>query len=179
MKTPRSLEDWLNSALVSLTLLAFASLMLALPLYRVAAAKWPEPIVEQVYPDGRVSLRESLPLSGDDGVVRSRPLNAARIEFDDQARVLGYVVAIRSVEDALRTPPGGTVWRPGGEDCELGVKAPGRVIQWVACNRVTEVSRPNRMHFVARARLAFSRGLPGLSEHWNLKKQSRKRTENG
>ena len=85
MKTPPSLDNWLSSALVSLTLLAFASLMLALPLYRLAAANWPEPIVEQVFPDGRVTLRESMPLYGNDGMVRSRPLNAARIEFDDQA----------------------------------------------------------------------------------------------
>lgn len=163
MKTPPSLDNWLSSALVSLTLVAFAPLMLALPLYRLAAANWPEPIVEQVYPDGRVTLRESKPLYGNDGMVRSRPLNAARIEFDDRAHVLGYVVAIRAGDDAPRTPPGGTVWRPEGDDCELGFKLPGRVVEWVACNRVTEVSRPNRMHLAARARLAFSRALPGES----------------
>ena len=165
MKTPPSLKNWLNSALVSLTLVVFASLMLALPLYRVAAAKWPEPIVEQFYPDGHVSLRESLPQYGDEGVVRSRPLNAARIEFDDRTYVLGYVVAIRAGDAAPRSPPGGTVWRPDGEDCELGVKAPGRVVEWVACNRVSEVSRPNRMHFAARARLAFSRALSAVTMH--------------
>lgn len=163
MKTPPSLDNWLSSALVSLTLLVFASLLLALPLYRVAAANWPEPIVEQVYPDGRVTLRESTPLYGNDGMVRSRPLNAARIEFDDRAYVLGYVVAIRVGDDVPRTPPGGTVWRPEPDDCELGFKAPGRVVEWVACNRVSEVSRPNRMHLVARARLAFSRALPGIA----------------
>lgn len=165
MKTPPSLANWLDSALVSLTLLVFASLMLALPLYRVAAAKWPAPIVEQVYPDGRVSLRESLPRYGGDGVVRSRPLNASRIEFDDQAYVLGYVVSIRVGEKAPDTPPGGTVWRPDGKDCELGFKMPGQVVEWVACNRVTEVSRPNRMHLAARARLAFSRALPGIAAY--------------
>lgn len=163
MKTPPSLENWLNAVVVSLTLLLFASLMLALPLYRVAAAEWPESIVEQVYPDGRVSLRESLPLYGDDSVVRSRPLNAARIEFVDQAFVLAYVVAIRTDDEAPRSPPAGTVWHPDGENCELAVKAPGRNVEWVACQRVTEVSRPNRMHFVARARHAFSRGLSGLA----------------
>lgn len=157
MKTPPSL----SSALVSLTLLAIAALMLALPLYRVAAVKWPEPIVEQVYPDGRVTLRESLPLYGDDGVVRSRPLNAARIEFADRAYLLGYVVAIRNGDAAAGSPPDGTVWRPGGEDCELGFKSPGRAVEWMPCSRVTEVSLPNRMHLLARARLAFSRGLPG------------------
>lgn len=163
MKTPPSLENWLNSALVSLTLLVFASLMLALPLYRVAAAQWPEPIVEQVYPDGRVSLRESMPVYGDDGVVRSRPLNAARIQFDDQGYLLGYVVAVRTGDEAPRSPPTGTVWRPDGSDCELGFRTPGQVVEWVACRRVTEVSRPNRMHFLARARLAFTRALPGIA----------------
>ena len=163
MKTPPSLENWLNSALVSLTLPVFASLMLALPLYRVAAAQWPEPIVEQVYPDGRVSLRESMPVYGDDGVVRSRPLNAARIQFDDQAYLLGYVVAVRIGDEAPRSPPTGTVWRPDGSDCELGFKTPGQAVEWVACQRVTEVSRPNRMHFLARARLAFTRALPGIA----------------
>lgn len=165
METPPSPDSWLYSALVSLTLLAFAALMLALPLYRVAVAKWPEPIVEQVYPDGRVSLRESLPRFGDDGVVRSRPLNAARIEFDDRAYVLGYVVAIRAGDDTPRTPPTGVVWRPESDDCELAFKAPGRVVEWVACDRVMEVSRPNRMHMVARARLAFSRAIPGVAVH--------------
>lgn len=163
MKTPPSLDNWLNSALVSLTLPTIAALMLALPLYRVAAAKWPKTIVEQVYPDGRVSLRESLPRFGDDGVVRSRPLTAARIEFDDRTHVLGYVVAIRAGDDALRTPPSGTVWRPANEDCELGFRTPEQGVQWVSCVRVTEVSRPNRMELIARTRLAFSRAIPGLS----------------
>ena len=178
MKTPLSLENrleeppnnsarsafqrFLASALVSLTLLAFAALMLALPVYRLAAAEWPQAIVEQVYPDGRVSLRESMPLYGDDGVVRSRPLNAARIELDDRTHLLGYVVAVRTGEDAPRMPPTGTVWRPDSEDCELGFKAPGRIVEWVPCSRVKEVSRPNRMHLIARARLAFSRALPGV-----------------
>ena len=159
MKTPPSLENWLRSLLVSLTLLAFAAVMLTLPLYRVAAAEWPEPIVEQVYPDGRVSLRESMPPYGDDGVVRSRPLNAARIEFDDRAYVLGYVVAVRTGEDSPRTPPTGTVWRPDSEACEVGFKVPGQVARWVACDHVTEVSRPNRMHLIARIRLAFTRAF--------------------
>ena len=163
MKTPPSLDNWLSSALVSLTLIAFASLMLALPLYRLAAAKWPEPIVEQVYPDGRVNLRESLPVFGDDGVVRSRPLNAARIEFDDRTHVLGYVVAIRAGDEAPRNPPGGNVWHPDSDGCEVGFKTPDRVVEWVACSRVTEVSRPNRMHLIARARLAFARAIPRLA----------------
>jgi len=165
MNTPPSLDNRLSSTLVSLTLLAFAALMLAVPLYRVAAAKWPESIVEQVYPDGRVSLRESLPLYGNDGAVRSRPLNAARVEFADRAFVLGYVVAIRTGQDVPRTPPGGTVWRPDGDDCELGFRVPGQVVEWVSCSRVTEVSRPNTMHLIARARLAFSRAIPGDPMH--------------
>lgn len=165
MKTPPSLDDFLNSALVSLTLLAFAALMLALPLYRLAAVKWPQPIVEQVYPDGRVSLRESVPQFGDDGVVRSRPLNAARVEYADGSHALGYVVAIRDgAEGAPRRPPSGMVWKPPGNDCELALERPGATADWIACGEVTEISSPNRMHPGARIRLAFSRALPGLVE---------------
>src|SRR6056297_471199 len=102
MKTPLSPGALLNSALVSLTLMLFASLMLLLPMYRVAAAHWPPPIVEQVYPDGRVTLRESLPPFGDDGIVRSRPLNAARVEFGNGAHALGYLVALRVGDDEAR-----------------------------------------------------------------------------
>lgn len=163
MKTPPSLDDFLNSALVSLTLLAFASLMLALPVYRLAAAKWPQSIVEQVYPDGRVNLRESMPKFGDDGVVRSRPLNAARVESADGSHLLGYVVAIRNAgDDTPRRPPSGTVWKPPSLDCELALKRPGHLADWISCAEVTEISSPNRMHTGARIRLAFSRALPGL-----------------
>jgi len=91
--------------------------MLILPMYRIAAAHWPQPIVEQVYPEGRVALRESLPLRGDDSVVRSRPLNAARIEFRDGTFTLGYLVAIRAGEDEARSPPTGMVWRPADGSC--------------------------------------------------------------
>jgi len=163
MKTPPSLGNLFNSALVSLTLIAFAALMLVVPLYRIAAAYWPEPIVEQVYPDGHVSLRESLPMIGDDGAVRSRPLNAARIEFKSGSYLLGYVVTIRTAEGELGGPPTGMVWRPGDRDCELALKAPGRDVEWVRCDRVQAISRPNRMHLLARARFAFSRALPYVS----------------
>lgn len=139
--------------------------MLAAPLYRIAAAHWPEPIVEQVYPDGHLNLRESLPTFGDDAVVRSRPLNAARIEFESGEYVLGYVVAIRAGEGASRKPPEAMVWRPGGKACELAFKAPGQAVEWVSCKRVSEISQPNRMHLAARIKLAFSRALPGVPVH--------------
>lgn len=165
MKTPPSLDDFLNSALVSLTLLAFASLMLTLPVYRLAAAKWPESIVEQVYPDGRINLRESMPKFGDDGVVRSRPLNAARVEYADGSHVLGYVVAIRDAgDDTPRRPPSGTVWIPPNLDCELALKKPGQIADWIPCAEVIEISSPNRMHPGARLRQALSRALPDLVE---------------
>lgn len=163
MKTPHSLGNWLNSALVSLTLLAFAALMLAFPVYRVAAANWPEPIVERVYADGRVRLRESGPIYGDDGVVRSRPFNAARVEFENGSSVLGYVIAIRVEGESPRKPPGDLVWRPRGGQCELALKSPARTVEWVSCDRISEISHPNTMHLLARARLAFSRAIPALA----------------
>jgi len=144
-------------------LILFAALMLAVPMYRIAAAYWPQPIVEQVYPDGRVTLRESLPVFADDGIVRSRPLNASRIEFEDGAIKLGYVVAIRAGEAAPRDPPNGKVWIPAGDQCELAFKGPTEIVDWLPCGRVVEVSRPNHMHLFARIRLAFSRALPGIS----------------
>lgn len=137
--------------------------MLAVPLYRIAAAYWPEPIVEQVYPDGHLNLRESLPTFGDDAVVRSRPLNAARIEFENGEYVLGYLVALRVDEGASRKPPDGMVWRPDDKACELAFKAPAQPVEWVPCKRVMQVSQPNRMHLIARVRFAFSRGIPGLT----------------
>ncbi|MEX2499119.1 MAG: hypothetical protein WD397_09635 [Wenzhouxiangellaceae bacterium] len=166
MKTPPSLGEFVSSALVSLTLLVFAALMLSVPLYRIAAAQWPRPIVEQVYPDGRVHLRESAPALGDHGVVRSHPLNAARIEYADGSHVLGYVVSIRTSQSAPGHPPTGTVWNPAERrDCELALKRPGEAAEWVACAEVVEISKPNRMHLGARIRLAFARALPGS---WNL-----------
>jgi len=133
--------------------------MLLLPMYRVAAAHWPPPIFEQVYPDGRVTLRESLPPFGDDGIVRSRPLNAARLEFGNGAYALGYLVALRVGDDKARNPPTGMVWRPPAENCELGFNATGLAVDWVPCSDVTQIYRPNRMHLIARARLAFFRVL--------------------
>lgn len=132
-------------------------------MYRIAAAHWPQPIVEQVYPDGRVTLRESLPVPGDEGMVRSRPLNAARIELRDGTLVLGYLVGLRAGDEESRNPPSGTVWRPADEDCELGFKTADRTLEWISCSAVMEVSRPNRMHLIALARLAFSRAVPGLA----------------
>lgn len=162
MKTPPGLDKFLSSALVSLTLLGFAALMLVFPLYRLAIVHWPEPINEHVYPDGRVRLHESVPAFGDDGIVRSRPRNAARIEYTDGTRMLGYVVAVRPPGGKADPPPAGTVWQPITRQCELALMRPGGHVEWVPCARVVEVSKPNRMHPGTRARLAFARALPGL-----------------
>jgi len=164
MNFPPLLAKSLSATLVSLTLLAFALLMLALPLYRIATPEWPDPIVEQIDPDGQVSLRESVSIHGGDGTVRSRPFNATRIEFEDGAYLLGYVVAIRAGDGPVSASPPGAIWRPEHHDCELAFKVPGRTVEWIACNRVTEFSRPNRMHLHARIRLALSRALPDMAQ---------------
>lgn len=94
---------------------------------------------------------------GGRGVTRSLPLHASRVALDGEADVLGYVVALRVGENAQRLPPDGAVWRPDGEQCELGVEVPGQELQWIACERIDEVSRPNGMAWAERFRLAFSR----------------------
>lgn len=162
MKTPPGLEVVLSSVLVSLTFLAFAALMLVLPLYRLAVVHWPEPIIEHVYPDGETGLHESVPAIGDNGVERSRPLTAARIQFADGNRVLGYVVSVRNAGGAIEQPPSGTAWQPVTRECELALIQPGAPVAWRACAEIVEVSKPNRMRLVTRARLAVARAFPGL-----------------
>jgi len=162
MKTPPGLTAILRSWLVSLTLLAFAALMLLLPLYRLAVVHWPEPIVEHVYPDGTVGLHESVPAIGDDGVERSRPLTAARVQFSDGRRVLGYVVSVRNQRGEIEQPPSGTAWQPAMRECELALARPGSQLAWESCSEIVEVSKPNRMRLITRARLAAARAFPGL-----------------
>lgn len=159
MKTPPGLGVFVNSALVSLTLVLIASLMLALPAYRLLIPQWPGPIVEQVFPDGRVRLLEPDSVHGVDAIVRSRPLNAARIERTDGESMLGYIVSIRGEGMSSRVPPPVAVWRPPSRECEVAVQRPGAAVEWISCGRIVEVSRPNRMRPMARLRFAFERAL--------------------
>jgi len=87
-------------------------------------------------------------------------MNAARIEFADGRFELGYVVAVRSPERAPVAPPEGMVWQPAGAGCEIGVRAPGDPVEWIACREIVEVSKPNRMRFGAKIRLALQQSVP-------------------
>ena len=162
MKTPPSLAALVRPLLVSLTLVAFAALMLLLPLYRLVAVHWPEPIAERIYPDGAVKLQEAGPAIGDDGVERSRPLTAARVEFADGRVALGYVVSVRNERGEIKPPPTGTAWQPAERACELALMRPPEPAVWESCPDIIEVSKPNRMALTTRARLAAARAFPGL-----------------
>lgn len=161
METPPSLNQVVRAAVVSPTLLAFAALMLLLPLYRLVLPYWPEPIVEHLLPDGRVLLRGASETFRAGGVIRSRPVHAARIEFADGRTSLAYVVAVRRNGAPATAPPAGVVWQPDGDDCEIATRPPNGEAKWMPCSTVVEVSKPNRMHLAARARLALQQSLPG------------------
>ena len=133
-----------------------------LPLYRLVVVHWPERIVEYVYPDGGMALHESRAVINDDGVARSRPLTAARIEFVDGRRMLGYVVSVRNRHGAIEQPPPGTAWQPTGRGCQLALMPPGEPVTWAPCVDIVEVSKPNRMALTTRARLAVARAFPAL-----------------
>ena len=160
--TPPSVKALLSPLIVSLTLIAFAALMLLLPLYRLVVVHWPEPIVEFVYPDGAVKLHESAPSIGDAGVERSRPLTAARVEFADGRVLLGYVLSLRNERGEIEPPPTGTAWQPTAPRCALALMQPGKSVSWKSCPDIVEVSKPNRMALTTRARLAVARAFPGL-----------------
>lgn len=162
METPPSLGYRATSALVSLTLMAFAALMLLLPLYRLAAAQWPAPVDEFLLPDGRTLLLDADVRYRGDGIRRSRPVNAARVRFADGGVALGYVVALKQ-DGRTDAPPDGIVWSPASPDCELALKPPGeRRVAWLDCGEVAEVAKPNRMSHSARLRLALQPFLPGV-----------------
>lgn len=141
--------------------------MLALPLYRLAVLHWPATITEWVYPDGRIEFSDDHRARNDEGVARSQPLHAARIQLRDGSSRLGYAVALRFAGGATIVPPHGTAWTPERfveqSGCELGIKLPARATEWLACARVEEVVQPNRMNLPARARLALEHAVPWLA----------------
>jgi hypothetical protein len=151
------------SGLVSLTLLAFAALILLLPLYRLAAAQWPAPVDEFLLADGRTLLVDAGVRYRGDGVKRSRPLNAARIRFADGRSELAYVVAMK-IDGTARPPLEGVVWSPAAGQCELALAGFGEPpVRWLPCGEIAQVVKPNRMTSSARLRLALDSYLPGLS----------------
>jgi len=167
MKTPPSPGLRLSAVLVSPTLIIIALAMLFLPLNRLVAPRWPSPIVEYVYPDGSIELDDARITRNDDGAPRSRPLDAARVALADGRSLLGYVVGLRPDGGRATTLPAGTAWRPGdfarSPDCLLGFRVPLKPVQWLRCDEALEVSKPNRLHLLSRARLAIERGVPALA----------------
>jgi len=89
-------------------------------------------------------------------------MNAAKIEFADGTDKLGYVVAFRAENGEVGRPPAAAVWQPITRQCELALMRPGQRVEWVSCNAIVEVSRPNRMHAGTQLRLALARTVPGL-----------------
>lgn len=143
--------------------MAFAALMLLLPLYRLAASHWPPPVDEFLLPDGRTLLRDAGVRYRGDGIRRSRPVNAARVRFADGDVALGYVVALKR-DGRAGAPAEGIVWAPASPDCELALMRPReRRVARLNCDEVVEVAKPNRMSPWARLRLALQPFLPGLS----------------
>jgi len=161
MKSSASLRDFIVSALVSPTWLAFASLILVLPMHRLVVPHWPAPIFEFLLPDGGVVLdddRDRAVSAG--GMLRSRPLNAARIHYLDGRFDHGYVVAVRIGDAPPERPPEGMVWQPEGPTCEVGMRIPPDALVWQPCAAIAEVSNPNRMRFGAKLRLAVQQSVP-------------------
>ncbi len=161
MKTPPSLRNLVVWALVSPTWLVIASLILLVPMVRLITPYWPAPVYEFLLPDGEVVLvddPDAAEPSG--GTLRSVPLNAARLQYLDGRFDHAYVVAIREVDQTPTVPPEGMVWQPPGADCEIGVRSPPDSLVWVPCAEIVEVSRPNRMQFGAKLRLALQQSVP-------------------
>lgn len=149
------------SALVSPTWLAIACLMTLVPLHRLVTPYWPAPVFDFILPDGSIVLgvdRDRPPRPG--GVLRTRPLNAARIERSNGRFELGYVTVVRSADEAPGPPPDGMVWQPPGPDCELAVRTSSESLAWIPCSDVVEISLPNRMRFGAKLRLALQQSVP-------------------
>jgi hypothetical protein len=137
--------------------------MLVLPLYRLVAAGWPPAVEEYLLPDGRTLLLDAGTRYRGDGVARSRPANAARVQYGDGRVEFAYVVALTRNGRAQPLPQG-VVWSPSGSDCELALKpGSGRRVVWLDCEQVAEIAKPNRMSPSARARLALQPFLPRMS----------------
>lgn len=161
MKTPPSLRDFIVSSLVSPTWLVIALLILMLPMHRLVTPYWPAPVFEFLLPDGGVVLdddRQRVASAG--GILRSRPLNAARIQYLNGRFEHAYVVAIRAGDAPPESPPDGMVWQPEGAACEIGMRTPPDSLVWRPCAEIVEVSRPNRMRFSAKLRLALQQSMP-------------------
>jgi hypothetical protein len=131
-----------------------AASALLLPVQRLLAEHWPEPLVEWVDAEGGLELRSASRRMHDDAVARSRPLHAARIDLGRQAPVHGYVVGLRRDGQEL-DPPSGRWWSPE-KNCELALSAVDRPeqVRWFDCAEIVRVAWPNRLAAVDRLVLA-------------------------
>lgn len=154
MTRPPNLANIVLAGVVWLTLPVIAASALLLPVQRLVAEHWPEPLVEWVDVDGGLELRSGSRWLHDDAVPRSRPLSAARIDLGRQASAHGYVVGLRRDGQEL-DPPSGRWWSPEG-DCELALSAVDRPeqVQWFDCAEIVRVAWPNRLAVVDRLVLA-------------------------
>lgn len=154
MTRPPNLANMVLAGVVWLTLPVLAASALLLPVQRLIAEHWPEPLVEWVDADGGLELRSGSQRMHDDAVPRSRPINAARIDLGRQPPRYGYVVGLRRDGQEL-DPPTGRWWRPG-QDCELALSDVDRPeqVQWFDCAEIVRVAWPNRLAALDRLLLA-------------------------
>lgn len=154
MTRPPNLANMVLTGVVWLTLPVIAASALLLPVQRLLAEHWPEPLIEWVDADGGLELRSGSLLMHDDAVPRSQPLSAARVDLGLRPPLYGYVVGLRH-NGLEHDPPSGRWWRPEG-DCELALSSVDRPeqVRWLACAEIVRVAWPNRLAAVDRLVLA-------------------------
>ncbi|MDT8409877.1 MAG: hypothetical protein RQ741_09795 [Wenzhouxiangellaceae bacterium] len=140
--------------------------MLLIPMHRLVTPMWSEPIVERIFPDGRVELAFADHGVNDAGSVRSIPLTAARIELDRGRQLVAYVTAIRLESGRLESPPQGLIWRPPAEDCQLAISSSSGDTEWLECRSVEQVVLWNRLNLLQRARLSAAPAYRRWRKSW-------------
>jgi|GEM_PF-1725452 len=153
MNPPRNFGPLLKAFVVSLTLLLIAATIVLIPSLKLIPIYWPKSIVEHIYPDGEVRLAPSGSPRNDDGIVRSRPLEAVRILREDGTSELGYLLSggdSPRLQSSTRFPD---YWQPD-LDCHLQWESASGEIGEISCDQVRSVTWPNRMTVQEKAALA-------------------------
>lgn len=153
MNSPPFSLPLFKAIIVSLTLLPIAALVALTPSLKLLPVYWPESIVEHIYPDGSIRLTSSGKRLHDDGVVRSRPLEVARIHWKDGSVQLGYLLSASGPGMDEERGVAADYWQPESS-CEFSWKSGDGRIHSASCDQLHAVVRPNRMH--ARQRLALA-----------------------
>lgn len=153
MKIPLDFKRFLKAFTLLVTLLPIVAFLVVIPSLKLIPVFWPKSVVEHIYPNGSLSLTSSGRVQQDDAVVRSRPLQAARIRRADGTELLGYVLT-RTDHDlagdlAGEVPVAGSLWWPAN-DCEFSWKSADGVVSREPCARVDYMVRPNRMNLAER-----------------------------